>query len=433
MKPLRERLRRVLLIVFPIILAAIGATYYLAEEPYASTDDAFVRAPKQSINARVGGQAIEIVVVDNQHVQRGQVLFRIDPEPYKLAIDQAEARLGTARLQIDSLKATYRQQLADLQSAKDSADFNEREYARKKALVASDWTPRAVYERAETDLKVVRQHVASIEQQIANTVVALNGDPNIEIDHHPSVRAVNAKLDRAQLDLSYATVVALDDGIVTRVDDLQVGNFVNPGAAAFSLLSSQGIWIEANFRETGLTHMHPGQAATIDVDAYPDRTFKAHVVSMSPGTGSNTRLFAGDELAAGDRRGRAPGRPARHPDARAHQGCVSTLDPTFRPEGTMLFNLSRLYGSTIGIALVQIFFYGNTQAMHVALAKDLTPYRAAAHVTGSIAGPGLAMLNGMITRQAAFIGIIDQFKVMMIVVLMASPLLLFLRKPRPVN
>ena len=109
----------------------------------------------------------------------------------------------------------------------------------------------------------------------------------------------------------------------------------------------------------------------------------------------------------------------------------STLDPTFRAEGTALFNLSRLYGSTIGIAVVQIFFYNNTQAMHLALAKDLAPYRAAAHVSGSIAGSGLAALNEMITGQAAFVAVVDQFKILMIAMLIVSPLVLFLRKPRP--
>ena len=174
---LRERLRRPLMLAVPIVVAVIGAAMYLAEEPYVSTDDAFVRAAKVTINARVAGQAVEIAVRDNERVRQGQVLFRIDPEAYQIAVDQAEARLGSARLQIDSLKATYRQQQAELQSARDSAAFDEREYDRKKALVASDFTPRAVFERAETNFKVARQHIASIEQQIANTVVALDGDP----------------------------------------------------------------------------------------------------------------------------------------------------------------------------------------------------------------------------------------------------------------
>ena len=282
-----ERIRLPLIFVLPIALAVFGVAAYLAEEPFVWTNDAFVRAAKITVNARVAGQAVEIAVHDNQLVRQGELLFRIDPEPYQIAVDQAEARLNSARLQIGGLKATYRQQLAELQSAKDSAAFDEREYERKKALVANDFTPREVYDQVETNLKVARQHVASIEQQIASTIVALDGDPDIDIDRHPTVRAAKAELERARLDLSYATVTAPDDGVVTRVDDLQVGNFVNPGTAVFSLLSSRRIWIEANFRETGLTYMRPGQKATISVDAYPGRPFTAHIVSMSPGTGSD--------------------------------------------------------------------------------------------------------------------------------------------------
>src|SRR6266576_2082569 len=119
-RTLRDRLRRPLMLAVPLVVAVFGAAMYLAEEPYVSTDDAFVRAAKVTVNARVAGQAVEIAVRDNERVRQGQVLFRIDPEVYQIAVDQAEARLGSARLQIDSLKVTYRQQQAELQSARDS-------------------------------------------------------------------------------------------------------------------------------------------------------------------------------------------------------------------------------------------------------------------------------------------------------------------------
>ena len=286
-KTMRERLRWPLMVGFPVLLAVVGVIYFFAEEGYVTTDDAFVYAAKESVNARVSGQVVEILVKDNQRVKTGQLLFRVDPEPYQIAVDQAEAMLGTARLQIEELKATYRQQLAELQSAKDSATFAEHEYDRKKKLLATDFTSKSTYERAETDLQVAQQGIVSIEQQIANTVAALNDDPDMEVNRHPTVRAAKAALDRAKLDLSYTQAYAPDDGTLANVEDLQVGDFVNPGASVFSFMSSRRIWIEANFRETDLTHMRPGQEATISVDAYPDSPLKAHIVSMSPGTGSD--------------------------------------------------------------------------------------------------------------------------------------------------
>ncbi|MBL0796086.1 MULTISPECIES: HlyD family secretion protein [unclassified Pseudomonas] len=289
--PLKQRLRPVFMWGVPALFAAIGYGQYVANEPFVSTDNAYARVAKASINARISGQVVEIAVDDNQPVRKGQVLFRIDPKPLQIAVDRAEAQLANARLRIDGLKASYRQQQAELQSAKASAEYDQKEFARKKALIATEFVSKALFERAETDLKVSRQRIASIEQQIANTVVALNGNPDIALDNHPTVREAKAQLDEALLYLSYATVTAPDDGIVARVDDLQVGNYVNNGAPAFALISDREIWVEANFRETQLTHMRPGQTATVTLDTYPDRPFKAHVISMSPGAGADFALL----------------------------------------------------------------------------------------------------------------------------------------------
>ena len=265
-KPLKQKLRPLLMAGLPALFAVIGYSQYRANEPFVSTDNAYARVAKSSINARVSGQVVEIAVDDNQPVRKGQVLFRIDAQPFQIAVDRAEAQQGNARLRIDGLKASYRQQQAELQSARASAEYDQKEFARKKALIATEFVSRAAYERAETDLKVSRQRIASIEQQIASTVVALNGDPDIAIDRHPTVREAKAQLDEAQLYLSYATVTAPADGIVAKVDDLQVGNYVNNGSAAFALISDREIWVEANFRETQVTHMRPGQTATITLD-----------------------------------------------------------------------------------------------------------------------------------------------------------------------
>ena len=290
----RQRLhftRPILLVGLPVLLTLVGGGYFLATLNSVSTDNAYARVAKTAINARVSGQVVNIAVVDNEPVRKGQVLFQINPEPLQIAVNRAQAQLSVARLRIEGLKTSYREQLAELQSAREQADFEQKDFARKKALLANQFMSQSMYERADTDLKVARQRIASIEQQVANILVSLNGDPNIHVDSHPAVREAQSQLDEAQLYLSYATVSAPEDGIVTKVDDLQVGNFINSGAPAFALLSKKHVWIEANFRETQISQMRAGQSATVHLDSYPDRAFKARVVSMSPGAGSDFSLL----------------------------------------------------------------------------------------------------------------------------------------------
>jgi membrane fusion protein, multidrug efflux system len=288
--PLAQRLRRPLLVAAPALVALAGGALWLADEPYATTDDATIQSTKGDINARVAGQVVEIAVRDNQAVRKGQLLFRIDPQPYEIAVAQAQAHLNATRLQVEQLKATYRQQSAALQSARDTAAYNASDFNRKTALLAADVASHATWEQADTALKVARQGIVAAQQQVANTVAALNGNPAIATGQHPTVREAQAELDKARLDLAYTRVTAPEDGVVTRVEDLQTGDYVNAGTAIFALLSRR-IWVEADVRETDLTHMRPGQRATVTLDAYPGTRFAAHVVSMSPGTGSQFALL----------------------------------------------------------------------------------------------------------------------------------------------
>src|SRR5262249_36558048 len=135
------------------------------------------------------------------------------------------------------------------------------------------------------------QAVAAAQQQIASVVANLGGDPSIDPAKHPAVEQAKAELDRALLDLSYTTIAAPEDGIVTQVEKLQVGDYVNAASPVFALVSTHDLWIEANFKEVQLAKMRAGQPASVKIDAYGDRTFKGHIASLSPGTGSQFSLL----------------------------------------------------------------------------------------------------------------------------------------------
>jgi membrane fusion protein, multidrug efflux system len=290
-RSLRERLRWPLMVGVPLIAAAGALYYYLTTGRYQTTDDAYVRAAQASISSNVSGRVSEIDVRDNQRVQRGDVLFRLDQRPFRIAVEEARARLASSRLQVESLKATYRQRLADLLSAQSAFVYQQREYERQSRLLQDGITSQSQADRALLARNEAQQNVAAVRQQITATLASLDGDPNIPVDQHPSVEQAQAELDRALLNLSYTTIAAPLDGIVTRVEQLQVGDYINAATPAFALVSTQDVWIEANFKEVQLAHMRPGDSARVWIDAYPDRHFQALVTSVSPGTGAEFSLL----------------------------------------------------------------------------------------------------------------------------------------------
>ena len=283
---LGERLRVPLMLLGVAVVVIAALTLWLTGGRYMSTDDAYVQAARTSISSNVAGQVTQILVHDNERVHRGQLLFRLDDQPYRIAVEAAEAKLASARLTVVAGKATYRQQLASVRSAQDTVSYRQKEYERQRKLLATGIASQAMYDGAQHALDNSQQQETAAQQQAAGVLAMLGGDADIDVNRHPSVLQAQAELDRAKLNLSYTQITAPDDGIVTKVEQLQVGDYINAASPVFALISSRDVWIEANFKENQLAHMRPGQPATIQIDTYPDRPFKAHVASIAPGTGS---------------------------------------------------------------------------------------------------------------------------------------------------
>jgi membrane fusion protein, multidrug efflux system len=286
-----QRARLPLLVAGPVVALALAAYFYMSGGRYEKTEDAYVMAARTAISANVSGRVVELNVHDNQSVQRGDVLYRLDDAPFRIYVQEAEAQLATATLQIHSLKATYLQRQSDLASAQDTLAFQQSELDRQKKLIAAGIASQSQVDRATHALDEARSRLASVQHEITGAIAQLGGDPNIEPSKHPTVMQAKAALDRARLNLSYTTVTAPSDGVVTRVEQLQVGSYIAASTPVFALVSTHDIWLEANFKEDQLGHMRPGQVASVRIDSYPGRTFKGRVASVSPGTGSQFSML----------------------------------------------------------------------------------------------------------------------------------------------
>ena len=282
----RRWVRPLALLFGPALLIAIGAWLYLSGGRYISTDDAYVHAGMTQISTDVSGRVAEVAVVENQRVKVGDLLFRLDDRPYRYAVERAEAQLARTRLTIDALRATYAQKQADIRVAQEDVEYLARELERQRQLLASHVASQAAFDQARHKYDAARQTLSAAQQALANVVANLGGNPNIATDQHPDVQAAKAQLDQAEYDLAHTRIYAESNGVVARVDKLQRGSYVTPGTPLFALIGSDDLWVEANFKETELTHMKPGQRAIVEVDTYPGRSFIGTIEGISPGTGS---------------------------------------------------------------------------------------------------------------------------------------------------
>ena len=352
-RTLRQRVRLPLMLAGPLVVLLAGGYWYLTGGRYVSTDDAYVQAARVAISTDVSGRVVEIDVHDNDRVAAGQVLFRIDQRPFQIAVEEAKAQLATVRYQIHAMKATYHQKRADARATEAMVDYQQHEFDRQQRLIASGTASQQQFEQARQAFETGKQQLASKQQDGAVALANIGGDPDLPLEQHPMVQHAQAALDRAELNLSYTEIKAPENGIVTKVEQLQVGDYVTASTPLFSLMSTDKVWVEANFKETELTHMRPGQTATVEIDTYPDIVFPAKVESLSPGTGLTFSLLPA-ENATGNWVKVVQRLPVRlrinqlNSDAPLHAGLSATAEVDTEHRRPWLNRAGRLFGWLAG-------------------------------------------------------------------------------------
>ncbi|WP_421937581.1 HlyD family secretion protein [Phenylobacterium sp.] len=282
----RRRFRRrwIVMAAGPILILAGLAYLILTSGRFETTDNAYVQVAKTPVAPSISGRVVEIYVKENQPVRRGQVLFRLDQRDLQASVDLAQAQLSNAQLAVSQARVAYQREMASVSAARENLAFATREVTRQRQLNAAGAVSGQAVDQAVHAANQARDQLAVAQQQAAQALAALGGDPNVA-DRAPAVMQARAQLQRAQLNQDFATVVAPADGVVARVDQLPVGAYLNASQTAFWLLSGAP-WVEANFKEDQVRNMEVGQPVEIDVDAYPGGPLKGHVASFAPGTGS---------------------------------------------------------------------------------------------------------------------------------------------------
>ncbi|RUV70919.1 MAG: HlyD family secretion protein [Mesorhizobium sp.] len=283
--------RFLLMFALPVALIAGGSYVWVTGGRYQETENANLQQAKVSIAADTAGRIVQVDIFDNQSVKQGDVLFAIDSEPYRIALAQADAAVAGARLNVEQLRAAYSQAVAQEKSDASQVDYAQSQYDRAADLARKGINAKSSLDEARNELDKAKQQLAAAEQGILSARAALGGNPDIETDKHPTVMAALAARDKAAYDLGQTTVKAPAAGIISQAASFKVGQYVGSGTPLFSLVETGDTWIDANFKETQLTNMKPGQKAEIVVDTYPGKTFEATVKAIGAGTGAEFSLL----------------------------------------------------------------------------------------------------------------------------------------------
>lgn len=281
----RRWLRPLLLAIVPLFALAFGGYMWLTSGRSVSTDNAYVSQDRVSVSSDVAGRIVQVAARENQSVKAGDLLFRIDPEPYRIALAQADAAIAGAQVQVATLRSNLRGTGADIQAARDAIQSAQQDYTRQSQLMARGFTTRARLEQSQHGLEQARAQLANA-QATADEARAKLSTGSAVPGANPAIAAARVQRDKAALDLARTTVRAPTAGIVSQSNRLQVGQMMITGLPAVSIVTSGRSWVEANFKETDLDHMRVGQPAEVRFDAYRGLKLKGHVQSIGAGTGS---------------------------------------------------------------------------------------------------------------------------------------------------
>lgn len=283
-------LRPFLLVGVPLVAVLLAGLWWLWGGRYISTENAYVKADIVQVATEVAGRVTEVYVKEHAAIKAGEPLLKLDPEPFIIEVKKAEAELDQTRAQIAEMRAQYAEAEAELKEAESKTDFFDAQYARQNQLKQRGVGFAFKFEEADSNAAAARDRVAVLKQKIARIAASLGGNPDLPTEQHSLVREKLAMRERARLDLERTTVVAPVGGITVNVKLLR-GEQVKAATPLFAIVSDTRPWVEANFKETELTHVRPGQTATVVLDIYPDVTWQAEVESISPATGAEFALL----------------------------------------------------------------------------------------------------------------------------------------------
>ena len=288
----KARLRRVAMVWGVAAVAVIALALWLTGGRYVGTDDAYVHAAKLMVSTDVSGLVKDVDVREGEHVKKGQVLFRLDPKPFQIALDNAKAALAQTVQDVEGTRATYKSIIGQMSAQQAQVSLAQVTYNRYLALAKANAIAPTQLDQARGTLQSAQATLVSLKQNADVQLAKLNGNPDMPATQAPAYLKAQSAVDEMQRQLDHAVVRAPFDGIVSEVDSLQPGTLVISAMSAFTttsavgLISTSNVWVEGSMKETDLTHVRAGQPVSVTVDTYPGCTWDGRVDSVSAASDS---------------------------------------------------------------------------------------------------------------------------------------------------